>query len=123
MNQDVYQQLLQLTIGSSQWPVFIPPGGINSAPYGTLYGRPIVPLEYMQTLGTVGDIVLGDLSQYVVIEKGGPQLAQSMHVRFVNDETAFRVTYRLDGQPIWNVALTPKNGSNTVSPYIALQAR
>jgi HK97 family phage major capsid protein len=123
VNQDVYQQLLQLTIGSSQWPVWIPPGGLSAAPYGSLYGRPVVPLEYMQTLGTVGDVVLGDLSQYLVIDKGGPQLAQSMHVRFINDETAFRITFRIDGQPIWNVALTPKNGTNTLSPFIALQAR
>lgn len=123
VNQDVYQQLLQLTIGSSQWPVWIPPGGLAAAPYGSLYGRPVVPVEYCQTLGTVGDVVLADMSQYLVIDKGGPQAAQSMHVRFVNDEMTFRMTYRVDGQPIWNAALTPKNGSSTVSPFIALQAR
>jgi HK97 family phage major capsid protein len=123
INQDVYQQLLQLTIGSSAWPVWIPPGGLSAAPYGSLYGRPVVPIEYAQTLGAVGDVLLADFSQYLVIDKGGPLAAESMHVRFVNDEMTYRLTYRVDGQPIWNAALTPKNGSATVSPYIALQAR
>jgi HK97 family phage major capsid protein len=123
INQDVWQQLLQLTIGSSQWPVFIPPGGVSANPYGTLYGRPVVPVEYAQTLGTVGDVGLYDFSQYLVIDKGGPLAAESMHVRFVNDEMTFRLTYRIDGQPIWNDSLTPKNGTNKVSPFIALAAR
>ncbi|HEY4137111.1 MAG TPA: phage major capsid protein [Casimicrobiaceae bacterium] len=123
INQDVWQQLLQLTIGSSQWPVFMPPGGVSEAPYGTLYGRPVVPIEYCQSLGTTGDVVLADLTQYLVIDKGGPKQAQSIHVKFLTDELTFRITYRVDGQPVWNKALTPKNGSSTVSPYVALAAR
>ena len=123
INQDVYQQLLQMTIGASAWPVWIPPGGLSSAPYGALYGRPVIPVEYMPTLGAVGDVVLADLSQYLVIDKGGPLAAESMHVRFLNDEMTFRLTYRIDGQPIWNNVLTPKNGTATVSPFIAVAGR
>lgn len=123
INQDVWQQLLQLTLGSNAWPVFIPPGGVSSAPYGTLYGRPIVPIEYCATLGTAGDVIFADMSQYLVIDKGGPQQATSMHVKFLTDEMAFRITYRVGGQPLWHAALTPKNGSNTMSPFITLQGR
>jgi hypothetical protein len=51
------------------------------------------------------------------------QAATSMHVRFVTDEMTFRFTYRVDGQPLWNVPLTPFQGSNTKSPFIVLAQR
>jgi hypothetical protein len=35
----------------------------------------------------------------------------------------FRFTQRLDGQVLWNTALTPKNGGPTLSPFVTLQAR
>jgi HK97 family phage major capsid protein len=104
-------------------PVYIGPGGLSGSPYATLYGRPVIPVEYCQTLGTKGDIVLVDLSQYMVIDKGGLQSAQSMHVRFLNDEQTFRWTIRNDGQPIWNAPLTPFKGSNTLSPFICVETR
>jgi hypothetical protein len=31
--------------------------------------------------------------------------------------------YRVDGLPIWSKAVTPKNGSNTVSPIVVLAVR
>lgn len=100
------------------------PQGVGVNNFGTILGRPVVPVEYASTLGTVGDLVLADLSQYQLIEKaGGVKLAQSMHVNFLSDEMCFRLTYRVDGEPLWNKALTPFKGTNTQSPFIALQAR
>lgn len=96
------------------------PGGTGS---GTILGRPVVEIEYASTLGTFGDIVLADLSQYLLIEKAGVQMASSMHVRFVNDEMCYRLTWRLDGEPIWNKPLTPFKGSNTTSPFVGLATR
>lgn len=125
VNQDATPQLFLLNsiaTGAGQ-PLFVAPGGLPNAPMGTLFGRPIVEVEYCQTVGDVGDIVLADMSQYKVIDKGNIQQAASMHVAFLTDEMAYRFTYRVDGKPVWNSALTPKNGSNTVSPFIALAAR
>jgi hypothetical protein len=51
------------------------------------------------------------------------QRAVSVHVRFLYDEQVFKFTYRVDGQPIWSSALTPFKGSNTLSPFVALQTR
>lgn len=128
INQDCLPQLWKLTIGSGTAThlMYAPPGltGDNSnAPWGTLMGRPVVPVEYASTLGTVGDIVLVDLSQYLMIDKGGPAAAESMHVRFLYEEMTFRITYRLDGQPAWNAPMTPFKGSATQSPYVALATR
>ena len=81
--------------------------------------------EYCSTLGTVDDIVLVDLSQYAMIDKGGINQAQSIHVRFTTDEMTFRATYRVDGGVLWKEALTPFKGDSTttVSPFITLATR
>ena len=73
INQDVLPQIFQLKqdVGTGGVPMYMPPGGISAAPHGTLMGRDIVPIEHAATLGTVGDIMLADLSQYLLARKGG----------------------------------------------------
>ena len=96
------------------------PGQAN--PSFSLYGAPYIEVEHTSALGTTGDIMLVSLSQYQSINKGGVQSASSIHVQFDTFETAFRFMYRIDGQPIWNSALTPKDAGNTLSPYVVLTA-
>lgn len=90
---------------------------------GTILGRPVVPVEQASTLGTAGDIVLADMSQYFMIEKGGIDAQVSMHVRFLYDEQIFRFIYRADGQPAWIAPLSPYKGSTTYSPFVTLATR
>lgn len=127
VNPNVVPQLqaMSLAVGTGGGPVYMPPGGISGAPYGTLFGRPVIEIEHCETLGTVGDIILADFRQYILINKGGMQGASSIHVKFIYDETTFRFVYRTDGQPWWNSALTPFKGgaTNTVSPFVVLAAR
>jgi HK97 family phage major capsid protein len=131
VNQDVEQQLWGLGLlsyGASSVtdvvPLYFPAGSLlNAGQYGTLVGRPVIPVEYCSTLGDQGDILLVAPDQYLLADKGGLQTASSIHVRFLYDEQTFRVTYRVDGQPAWSSALTPANGSNTLSPFIQLDAR
>lgn len=126
INQDIEPQLntMSLAVGTAGGvPVYMPAGGISGQPFSTLMGRPIIPLEQCQTLGTTGDILFADFSQYAMIDKGAMSSASSIHVRFVNDESVFRFIYRVDGQPIWNTPLTPFKGTNTQSPFIALANR
>jgi len=125
INQDCWPQIFQLhhVIGTGGVPMFIPAGGINQTPFGTLLGRPILPIEQAATLGTEGDIMLCDFSQYKLIDKGGIKSAVSIHVRFVNDESVYRFVLRVDGQPTWASPLTPAQGTNTVSPFVTLKVR
>jgi HK97 family phage major capsid protein len=125
VDQSAESQLytMSLAIGAGGIPVYMPAGGISGAPFSTLFGRPIIPVEYLSQVGTKGDIVLADLSQYVVIDKGDVQSASSMHVRFLYDEMVFRFVYRIDGQPEWNSPLTPKNSGPTLSPFVVLETR
>lgn len=87
-------------------------------------GAPVVETEYNATLGTVGDIILADMSAYGYIDGGGVKQAQSMHVAFTTDEMAFRATMRCDGQVLPRSALTPFKGTgNTRSPFVVLATR
>lgn len=125
INQDIEPQLftLGIQVGTGGGTVYMPPGGLSGQPYGTLFGRPVIAIEQAQTLGTQGDIMFADLSQYLLVDKGSVQPSVSIHVRFIYDESTFKFTYRVDGQPIWNSALTPFKGSNTQSPFVTLDAR
>ena len=121
INQEVEPLLYTLKIGDT--PVYIPAGGLSASPYGKLLGRPVVPLEQCSAAGDLGDIILGDFSQYLLIDKGGINSASSIHVRFLYDEAVFRFIYRVDGQPIWNKPITPYKGAATLSPFVALAKR
>jgi HK97 family phage major capsid protein len=125
INQDVWPQLLQMNValGTSGQMVFLPPGGASAAPYGTLFGLPVVPVEQAKTVGDLGDVVLANLGQYQLVEKGGLEAASSIHVRFINHENTFRWNWSINGQPKWKTAVTPANGTATVSPFVALAAR
>ena len=135
VNQDVEQQLLSLTLpvgtgGSSvvagvapAGPMFYTPPGFNGNQYGMLMGLPVIPIEQYQTLGTQGDIVLADMTQWVWIDKGAMQQAVSMHVQFLTDQMTFRWIYRVDGQSLWHTPLTPFAGTNTQSPFLTLATR
>lgn len=124
-NQEMEPQFNQLVleIGTGGVPVYIPPGtyGVNGQP--SLKGRPMIPIEQCAALGTVGDIVLADLSQYLLVKKGALRADSSMHVQFLTDQTAFRWITRINGQPLWESALTPYKGSRTYSPMVALATR
>ncbi len=125
INQDIEPQLNQMNqaVGTGGQLVYLPPGGLSAAPYASLYGRPVIATEYSSTLGTEGDIMLADVSQYTLVDKGGVQAATSMHAAFLTDEMVFRITYRVDGQPMWHAPLTPFKGSATKSPFITLATR
>jgi HK97 family phage major capsid protein len=122
INQDCWPQLFKLADAGNN-SLYMPPGGMSAAPYGTLMGRPVVPVEQCQTVGDKGDIYFCDWSEYVWCDKGSLESASSMHVQFLTGEMVYRFTFRCDGQPKWNAALTPFKGSNTQGPFITLAER
>lgn len=124
INKDVLPQLFTMTlaVGVGGVPVFMPAGGASGQPFMTLFGKQVIPIEQAHTLGTVGDIMLVNLSEYLWIDKGIQQ-ASSIHVRFEYMEQVFRFSKRCDGQPLWNLPLTPYKGANTLSPFVALATR
>lgn len=128
-NQDTLPQLatMNLAIGTGGAPVWLPAGGAAERPYNTLLGRPLFFNKHCATLGTVGDIVLCDWSQYLIGQKAGQgaggKFDTSIHIKFDYDQTCFRFVFRIDGHPWWVSALTPPQSSDTLSPFTAIATR
>jgi len=127
INQEIEPQLygMVLSAGTSGVPVYMPANGLSGSPYASLFGKPVIPIEHAAKLGDVGDIVLADMSQYLLADKGEMQAASSIHVMFNYDEMTFRVTYRVDGQPTRSAAITPYKATSgrTLSSFVTLAAR
>lgn len=122
-NHDCYSQLAEchIALSNTDVPLFAPGNG-RDVP-DTILGRPVIFTEYCSSVGTVGDVLLCNWSEYLVGNLQGVQLAESMHVRFVNNERAFRVSMRQGGAPWWRSTLTPKNSTTTLSPFTGLATR
>jgi HK97 family phage major capsid protein len=118
-------QNMQIGTGTSGQLVYMPPGGLSQAPHGTIYGRPVIEIEYASKLGDLGDISFLDLDKYKVITKGATRRSESMHVRFLYDEMTFKWTLRINGAPKLKSPLTPYQATsgNTLSPFVFLAAR
>jgi HK97 family phage major capsid protein len=126
MNQDVLPALLTMPFdpaATSKVPVFLPAGAIADAPYGSIFGRPILPVEACSTLGTIGDIIFADLSQYLALVKGGIRTDMSIHLYFDQSLSTFRFIFRMNGQPLWGKSIAPENGNMNRSWAVVLNNR
>ena len=86
----------------------------------TLDGIPLHYSELASALGTAGDLILADWSQFLEGIHVPLRRAESMHVRFLNREQTFLIWERSAGAPWWRTALTPEYGANTLSPFVIL---
>ncbi len=123
-NHDTFPQLAKLVIpaGTGGAGLAWQQSMVEGSP-DMLLGRPIFFTEFAPTVGDAGDLSLIDWSQYLEGSYQGVQMAESVHVRFENNERAFRVTARNDGRCWWRSALTPKKSAATLSPIVTLAAR
>jgi HK97 family phage major capsid protein len=115
---DVDVQLLSMMSGIAGTPALTYEGGRRY-----LHGGLVLPCEHCSTVGDVGDVVLADLSQYELTDRDEVNGVRSIHVKFLEHESVYRFSYRVQGQPGWNAPLTPRFGSDTQSPFITLEAR
>jgi HK97 family phage major capsid protein len=116
-------QSLAFPVGTGGIPAYLPPGGLSESPYSMLFGKPVVPIEYCQALGTKGDIIYANLRGYAAAVRGMVDSQYSMHLKFDYAQTAFRMIFEMDGQPWLNTAITPFKGSRTTSPIVTLDNR
>lgn len=90
---------------------------------GRLLGLPVVVSEHCSQVGTLGDIILVDFSQYLVGLRKEVVLERSNAPSWTADELDYRVVLRVDGQGTWQSAVTPKNGGDTLSWAVAITTR
>lgn len=87
----------------------------------SLLGIPLMFNDRSVALGTKGDLVLCDLSYYLIKQGSGPFVSASEHLLFLSNRTIIKIIENVDGKP-WLSAALPLEGSasNTVSPFVIL---
>lgn len=99
-----------------------PGSAVQYAPGGFLLGKPVIPTQACAALSAQGDVIFTSLQAYTTISKD-MQIATSMHLYFDADLTAFRATFRVDGQPTFKGTVAQARGAQAQSPYVTLAAR
>jgi HK97 family phage major capsid protein len=110
------------TGGSAVW-IGTPAADGAGAPPMTILGRPVIFTEKVSSLGGAGDINFVDFGYYLIGDRQAMQAQTSTEYKFGNDKTAVRVIERVDGTPWIKTAITPRKGSNTLSPFVKIAAR
>lgn len=127
MHPDMEEQLPALSItssdGSTSKFLWDPEGGIRNFDTQRILGKPVIFDQNCATPGVVGDVMLVDPFQYILLSKGTIKQDWSMHVEFLTDQMCFRVVFRCNGTPKVNSPLTIKNSTKTRSPFVALADR
>ncbi len=128
INQNTEQQLYQLTIpgeAGTAVALYVQPGtGSNvNGEYGKILGHPVIPIEQAATLGTVGDIILADMSDYLIGERSGIRADSSIHIQFLTGQMAYRWMMRNDGKPKFKAPVTPYKGAQALSSFVTLATR
>lgn len=127
-NIDTFKQLatMALSVGTGGSAVWMGAGAAANAaeaPPMTILGRPVIFTEKVNSVGNAGDINFVDLGYYLIGDRQAVQSETSTHYQFGNDKTAVRVIERVDGQPWLSSAITPNQGSNTLSPFVKIATR
>lgn len=122
---DTFPELatMALSVGTGGSAVWIGNGDGAGAPPVTILGRPVVWTEKVSSVGTAGDINFVDFGYYLIGDRQAMQSATSTEFKFGNDKTAMRVIERVDGTPWIKSAITPRKGSNTLSPFVKVATR
>lgn len=89
MNKKTHTKLIAESMGVNS-AAAIAAGMNNSMP---VIGGPIVELKYIPD----DTVIFGYFKNYVLAERAGTRIAQSEHVRFLEDQTVFKGTARYDG--------------------------
>lgn len=121
INQSVLPEIYKLKDENSNY-ILLPgnAGSIASGLPATIYGIPVIVTEKVPAKGTVGDVMLADFRYYLIGDRQRLTIDESMHVKFQNDEKAWRFVQRVDGQPWIDSPITPRSGGQTISPFVAL---
>jgi HK97 family phage major capsid protein len=122
-NQDCLDALTGCHIAGTNGDVFLFSPGNGTDKPDTIMGRPVIFDENCATLGDLGDLMLVNWKECLEGTLGGTSFEESIHVRFVYNERAFRFTVYNDCQPWWKTPMTPKKSAVTLSPFVTLQAR
>jgi HK97 family phage major capsid protein len=114
-------QLMTLTDGAGH--LIWTQDAVSGIPGGRLQGLPLFYDEIGPALGDAGDLVLVDLSYYL-LKPGMPVQIKSdqTYGNFRAGKETIKATFYMDGKPWLQEPLTLRDGTNTVSPFVSLAA-
>lgn len=92
MNKKTHTKLLSESLGANANAAIVA-GMNNQMP---VVGGEIIEFKYIPD----NTIIFGYFKNYLLVERSGQKIAQSEHVRFIEDQTVFKGTARYDGQPV-----------------------
>lgn len=121
---DTFPELatMALSVGTGGSAIWLN-NGVQGPPM-TILGRPVVFTEKAPSLlGTQGDISFVDFGFYLIGDRQVMSAMSSPHFKFQNDQTAYRIIQRVDGQPWLQSAVTPQNNGAPLSPFVQLATR
>ncbi len=130
-HQSIIQDLFGMIASATGHPVFIPfnqgaqwgpAGWPGKDMFGLLAGLPFAISEKLPVRGTRGDVMLIDVSKYLLGDRAELQIEVSPHFLFTSNQMVWRCVWRGDGQPWLSQPITQADGSAsyTVSPFCAL---
>jgi HK97 family phage major capsid protein len=121
----VLPQLRTMTVqvGSGGAPVFTEAMTQSAVSTRALLGRPLLVTDLVPKLGDKLDIMLFDPSLYLIGDRQRMSVSLSLEAGFATDDVWFKITSRLDAQPLLPNAVTPETGSDSLSAYVTLAER
>ena len=102
-------------VGSSDW--FQAGDGDRIGP--SLLGLPVTVTDHQPAVGSKGDVILADLSQYLIGDRQVMTVERASESLFANDQSYFRVRSRVDGR-YWVQSSTTTEANQSVSPVVVL---
>ena len=102
--------------------MYTPQNGPSGNPWPLVKGRPLITIEQAKAIGTPGDIVLFDPTAYAIAAMD-PEMAISADVDFDRDQIVLRLTWRMDGAPLFASAVASYSDGALRSPFVALAQR
>jgi HK97 family phage major capsid protein len=125
LSASAMDQLLELYYNPTGTEV-VPPSGWFSAGDGdkigaSLLGIPAAVTDHQPAAGTTGDVMLADLSNYLIGDRLAMTVERSKQgAGFVSDTSNFRIKSRVDGR-YWIQSSTTTEAGLSVSPVVVLQ--
>ncbi|OAS21144.1 phage major capsid protein [Paenibacillus oryzisoli] len=115
-SESIIPQLMQIKDGGNN--LIWQPNARDDAPE-RIFGAPLGWNERSPQLGAKGDLVLADLSYYLIQDGSPLAISASEHVYFRENKTVLKAFFLVDGQP-WLTGPITQEGGYQVSPFVAL---
>jgi len=121
INPAVWGQIPVAGTGTNTNLVMMPTGGQADFDMRFL-GLPILDSEALPTLGNPADVMLVDLSNYLLGQHTEVVIDASPHYAFPQDMITYRLRFRMDGIPQLTAPIYLQDGVTQVSPFIQLDS-